>query len=172
MPRRIHIIGSTGSGKTHIAGILSRKLSIPAFDLDDLFWDRTSPTYGVRAAENVRSLKLMEIVARDEWIIEGVYHQWVGASFDRAEIIVALVPSAWLRDFRIIRRFINRKLGLIPSKRESLHDLWQLLRWNHGYDHDNYPRAIAFIRERNRTVVECKSIHDVLQAVGADASGF
>lgn len=166
MARRIHIIGSTGSGKTYVAKLLSRQLNVPAFDLDDLFWDRSAPTYGVRALGDVRDRKLAEIVAGDAWIIEGVYHQWVGPSIDRAEVILALVPSAWVRDARLIRRFIKRKLGLVPSKRESLRDLWQLLRWNHGYDRDNYPRAMEFILERNRTAIECKSVQDVLRAVG------
>jgi adenylate kinase family enzyme len=161
--RRIHIIGSTGSGKTYIANLLSRRLGVCVFDLDDLFWDRSAPTYGVRAAADVRDRKLAEIVAGDAWIIEGVYHQWVGPSFDRAEVILALVPSPWVRDVRIFRRFVKRKLGLVPSKRESLRDLWHLLRWNHGYDHDNYPRAIAFIRERNQVAVECRSVKDVLR---------
>jgi adenylate kinase family enzyme len=163
--RRIHIIGSTGSGKTHIANLLSRRLGVCVFDLDDLFWDRSAATYGVRAAADVRDRKLAEIVAREAWIIEGVYHQWVGASFDRAEVILALVPSVWVRDVRVIRRFLKRQLGLVPSKRESLRDLWQLLRWNHGYDHDNYPRAMAFIRQRNRVAVECRSIKDVLRTL-------
>ena len=98
MARRIHIIGSTGSGKTYIAGLLSRRLDMPAFDLDDLFWDRSASTYGVRAAADVRDRRLAEIVAGDAWIVEGVYHQWAGPSFDRADVIVALAPSVWVRD--------------------------------------------------------------------------
>jgi len=81
MVRRIHIIGSTGSGKTHVACLLSRRFGIPTFDLDDLFWDRSASTYGVRAREDVRDRRLAEIVTGDAWIIEGVYHLWVGRSF-------------------------------------------------------------------------------------------
>ena len=165
MVRRIHIIGSTGSGKTHVACLLSRRFGIPSFDLDELFWDRSASAYGIRATADVRDRKLAESVASEMWILEGVYHQWVGPSFDRADVILALTPSVWIRDARVLRRFIVRKLGLVPSKKESLRDLWQLLRWNHNYDHDNYPRAVAFIRERNRAVVECASLEDVFQAM-------
>jgi adenylate kinase family enzyme len=145
MVRRIHIIGSTGSGKSYIANLLSRRLNLPVFDLDDLFWDRAAATYGVRTAGGVRDRKLAQIAASDAWIIEGVYHQWVGPSFDRAELILMLVPSVWVRDVRVVRRFIKRKLGLVPSKRESL---------------------MAFIRERNRAAVKCRSLQEVLRAVG------
>jgi adenylate kinase family enzyme len=154
-----------GSGKTHVACLLSRRLRIPTFDLDDLFWDRSASTYGIRATGDLRDRKLAEIVTGEAWIIEGVYHQWLGPSFDRAQVILALTPPVWVRDVRVIRRFIKRKLGLVPSKRESIRDLWQLLQWNHKYDHDNYPRAMAFIRERNRVAVECKSLQDVMRAV-------
>jgi adenylate kinase family enzyme len=87
MARRIHIIGSTGSGKTHVACLLSGRLGIPRFDLDDLFWDRSASAYGVRASGEVRDRRLAEIVSGDAWIIEGVYHQWLGPSFDRAHVI-------------------------------------------------------------------------------------
>lgn len=95
---------------------------------------------GFAREREARDRKLAEIVATDKWIIEGVYHQWVGQSLDRADLILALTPSVWLREARVIRRFIRRKLGLVPSKMESLRDLWQLLRWNHNYDQDNYPQ--------------------------------
>jgi adenylate kinase family enzyme len=165
MARRIHIIGSSGSGKTHAAALLSKRLGVPAFDLDDLFWDRSAAAYGVRAADDARDRRLAEIVAGDAWIIEGVYHQWLGISFDRADVIVGLVPSVWLRDVRIACRFIHRKMGIVPSRRESLRDLWKLLRWNHAYDRDNYTRAVTFVRERGRAVIECASFDEVLQAI-------
>ena len=89
----------------------------------------------------------------------------MGRASTGQRLFLALSPPVWVRDARVIRRFIKRKLGLVPSKRESLRDLRQLLQWNHNYDDDNYPRAMAFIRERNRAAVECKSLKDVLRAV-------
>ena len=37
---KIHIIGGPGSGKTWLADRLSAEFNVPAFDLDDIFWDR------------------------------------------------------------------------------------------------------------------------------------
>jgi adenylate kinase family enzyme len=166
-PRRIHLIGSTGSGKSYIAAILSRRLGTPTYDLDDLFWQRDAAAYGVRAEPAERDARLNAIVQQDAWIIEGVYHSWLGPSFDRADLIVALTPYVLLRDVRVLRRFMLRKLGLVRSKRESMRDLWHLLRWNHRYDGDNYVRAMEFIKERGKQAVACAGIDEVLAAVSA-----
>lgn len=164
--RRIHLIGSTGSGKSHLAALLSRRLNIPAYDLDDIFWRRDASFYGARTEATERDEQLKSIVRQDAWIIEGVYHNWLGPSFERAEIIVVLTPHVLLRDLRIVRRFILRKLGIVLSKRETIRDLWKLLRWNHSYDTDNYPRAMAYVKERGKQVVVCKSARDAIAAIG------
>jgi adenylate kinase family enzyme len=59
MPQRIHIIGGPGSGKSYTAGHLSHRLGVPAYDLDDLFWNHTAQSYGVRASELDRDTRLL-----------------------------------------------------------------------------------------------------------------
>jgi cytidylate kinase len=90
---RIHIIGGLGSGKSFVAGELSRCLGVPAYDLDDLFWDRGTPRDGVRASADERDRRLAAIVAQDGWIIEGVYYGWLAPSFDAADMIIERSPS-------------------------------------------------------------------------------
>ncbi|HEY1790394.1 MAG TPA: DNA topology modulation protein FlaR [Verrucomicrobiae bacterium] len=164
---RIHIIGGPGSGKTYAAAKLSKRLNVPACDLDDLYWDHAASRYGVRADAAGRDRKLAEIVSRDGWIIEGVYYQWLAPSFDAADAIVALTPPIWVRHWRIIRRFLSRKVGRIPSKRETVADLWSLLRWSHAYDGDNLGRARQFIKERGRELIVCRNFESLLEATDA-----
>jgi adenylate kinase family enzyme len=71
MRKRIHIIGGPGSGKTYAASQLSHRLGIPAYDLDDLFWDSTVQVYGIRAPDADRDARLDAIVNESRWIIEG-----------------------------------------------------------------------------------------------------
>jgi len=129
---RIHIIGGPGSGKSFIAAELSRRLAVPAYDLDELFWDRAALRYGVRADGQERGRRLAAIVAQDGWIIEGVYYGWLAPSFEAADVIIELSPSIWIRHWRVLRRFLLRKLRRNASKRESILDLWRLLRWSHA----------------------------------------
>jgi len=128
MKPRIHIIGGPGSGKSYTALELSARFGVPAYDLDDLFWERSAPGYGVRADATIRDQQLGSIVAQDGWIIEGVYYGWLAPSFDTADMIIALTPSLLTRHRRVITRFALRTFGQIRSKKqESLADLWRLL---------------------------------------------
>ena len=155
---KIHIIGGPGSGKTTLAKQLSEKLGIPRFDLDDLQWDNASGAYGTKRDPKVRDAMLAEILKRDDWIIEGVYYAWCGQCFADADQIRLLhVPRRVYRR-RIIRRFLLRKLGLEPGKRETLKSLSALLKWADKYERVNlgeirkilsaYPDKVT---ERERT---------------------
>lgn len=162
MLQRIHIIGGPGSGKSYAARHLSRRLGIPAYDLDVLFWDSAAQSYGVRASDEDRDAKLMAITNKAAWVIEGVYYRWLKPSFERADIIFVLCPNVYLRDWRILKRFMSRKLGIIPNKRESLLDLNRLIQWNHKYDADNLQRAMDFINEFKDKIVACHCADDLL----------
>jgi adenylate kinase family enzyme len=159
---RIHIIGGSGSGKSYIAARLAERFGVPVYELDELFWDRATGRYGIRADSAKRDQQLATIVAQDGWIIEGVYYQWLAPSFAVADVIIALTPSIWIRHWRVIRRFILRKIGKLPSKCESFADLWRLLRWSHGYEAANLAKARKLIAEHGRQLIECKTFADVL----------
>jgi adenylate kinase family enzyme len=165
MKPRIHIIGGPGSGKSYAALALSTRFSVPAHDLDDLFWDRSAPGYGVRAQTAVRDQQLASIVGRDGWIIEGVYYGWLTPSFAAADIIIALTPPILVRHWRVMKRFALRKLGRAPSKKkESLPDLWRLLRWSHAYDGQHLSPARDTVAALGRKWVECRRLEDVFAA--------
>jgi len=161
MISKVHIIGGPGSGKSYLANRLSVSLGVSSYDLDDLFWDNTAKSYGIRAEPETRDRKLHEILQCSGWIIEGVYHQWLDDSFRNAEAIVVLKPNVWLRDWRILKRFIVRKLGLSQGKRETFKGLVELLRWNHGYDSDNLTRARSVLEPYRDKMIECRRASEV-----------
>jgi hypothetical protein len=119
----------------------------------------------------MRDAELARIVAGEGWVIEGVYYQWAGPSFRRAEVIVVMTTPRWVRQWRVVRRFVRRRLGWEPARRESLGDLWRLLVWNWGYDGDNLVRARKMIRGVGREVVECRSAREVVGVVGRYVEG-
>ncbi len=164
---RIHIIGGPGSGKSFVAAELSHRLGVPAYDLDDLFWDRSASRYGVRSDAAERDRRLAAIVAQDSWIIEGVYYGWLAPSFEAADMILELTPSLWVRHWRVIRRFVLRKLGRRASKHESLADLWRLLRWSHTYDRRHLAAARQSISACGRQLVACTTSEQVFAATSS-----
>jgi adenylate kinase family enzyme len=169
MLQRIHIIGGPGSGKSYAARHLSHRLGVPAYDLDDLFWDSTAQNYGVRAPDADRDAKLMSITDAAAWIIEGVYYHWLRPSFERADIIFVLRPNVFLRDWRILKRFVSRKFGILGTKKERVLDLCHLIQWNHNYDGDNLQRAMNFIRDFEDKVVNCRCADDLLVSVANES---
>ena len=161
MKPRIHLIGGPGSGKSYAAGRLSARFGVPAYDLDEIFWER--PT--VRAERAVRERELAAIVARDGWIIEGVYYGWIASSFTAADIIIALTPSIVVRQWRVMKRYARWKVGeMPPNKDPTWAGLWELLQWNHAFDVQHLVPARAAVAAVGRTWVECKTFEDVSAA--------
>jgi len=166
MLSKIHIIGGPGSGKSYLARRLSFLLGVPSCDLDDVFWDNESDRYGTRNPPEVRDSLLREILGQPEWIIEGVYYKWVEASFRDADTIALLRPPVWLRDWRILRRFAGRKLGLIRGKRETFRDIVGLLGWNHTYEQDKLPPALSVLEPYLSKVIQCGRADEALRIIG------
>ena len=150
---RIRIIGGPGSGKSTLARQLSGQYGIPHYDLDDLQWDNAGE-YGVKRAAEERDAMLAEILARKDWIIEGVYYAWCRQSFADADAIYLLsVPRRTYRS-RLIRRFVRRRLGLEPGKRETLRSLRDLLCWADKYQRENMVEIRALLAQYADKVIE------------------
>jgi adenylate kinase family enzyme len=166
MKPRIHLIGGPGSGKSYVAARLSSRFDVPAYALDDLFWDNTTSGYDVRREPAARDQQLASLVKRDGWIIEGVYYGWVAPSFAAADIIIAMTPSIAVRQWRVIQRFVLRKAGRVPSPNdnESLASLWRLLRWSQTFDEQHFGEACRAVTTLGRTWVECQTLEDVFAA--------
>ncbi|MEJ8545362.1 AAA family ATPase [Brevibacillus borstelensis] len=138
-PSRIHIIGSVGSGKTTLAKVLSTKLNVPFYELDNVVWKRFK-TGDVRRTDEERDELLGEITSANAWIVEGVHHKWVQPSLQRADLIIFLDTGYSTRTFRIIKRFIMQKLGL---ERANYTPTFQIFRrmfvWNAQFENESKP---------------------------------
>lgn len=134
---KIHIIGGPGSGKTFLAEKLSKELGISHFDLDDLQWDNKSASYGVKRSPDERDRLLNNVLSHNDWIIEGVYYAWCQQCFADADRIYVLNVPRYKYRYRIIRRFVRRKLSLEKGKKENLKSLRELLKWADKYQRAN-----------------------------------
>ncbi len=150
---KIHIIGGSGSGKTYLADKLSKEYNIEHYDLDDLQWDNKAEFYGTKRNSDERRAMLQEILKKEEWIIEGVYYKWCKQCFADADKIYLLeVPRRTYR-YRIIRRFIRRKLGIEKGKKETLKSLKDLLKWADSYSDKDMPEIKKLLEPYMNKVV-------------------
>ena len=150
---KIHIVGGPGSGKSFLAKKLSRELGIPHYDLDDIQWANESG-YGKKRDTGERDALLEQILQRDDWIMEGVYYAWCGRCFEDADRIYLLEIPRRLYRYRIIRRFLRRKLGLEAGKKETLRSLSALLAWADKYQRVNLAEIRKILEAYPDKVIE------------------
>ena len=156
---KIYIIGCSGTGKTYLAKKLSNKYNIPHYDLDNIYWDNSFQKYGIKTEVEKRDKLLKNILEKDSWIIEGIYYKWLEQSFKDADIIYILDLPKYIYKFRIIKRFIKRKLRLEAGKKETLKSLLNLLKWTDKFQNENmkeiikifekYKEKVHFIKNKN-----------------------
>lgn len=66
-----------------------------------------------------------------------MYYTWCRRCFEDADRIYLLNVPRYKYRYRIIRRFVRRKLGLEKGKKESLKSVTALLRWADKYQKED-----------------------------------
>ncbi|MCM3600009.1 DNA topology modulation protein FlaR [Robertmurraya korlensis] len=151
--KKIHIIGSVGSGKTTLAKKLSIDFNIPHYELDNVVWKRFQ-TGDVRRSEKERDIFLRNIVNSDAWINEGVHYQWVTDSFVNAELIIFLDTRFSIRTYRIIKRYLLQQLGLEKSNYKSSFSMFmRMFRWNTYFEKVSKREIIELLKEFDDKVI-------------------
>lgn len=99
-----------------------------------MIWDRSEEN--LRFPTAVRDAEFERILRLESWIIEGVQYEWTGESFNHADLIYILNPNVYVRDYRILRRFIRSRVGIEPwNYKQTFNNLVKMLiQWNHGYN--------------------------------------
>lgn len=142
-PKKIHIIGSVGSGKTTLAKALSSKLNVPFYELDNVVWIRNK-SGDIRRTEEEREEYLNNILQTSAWIVEGVHNEeWVLNSFHYADLIIFLDPDYSVRTYRIIKRFVLQKIGLEESNyRPTIKIFFMMFKWNKYFEEVGKPKVL------------------------------
>ena len=96
-----------------------------------------------------------------DWIIEGVYYAWVQKSFEDADIIYVLDMPKRLYNFRIIKRFVKRKIGLEKGKKETLKSVYDLLKWTETFQNTNLKEIITNLQAYKEKVVYIRNKKEI-----------
>ncbi|MFD2132395.1 DNA topology modulation protein FlaR [Pseudogracilibacillus auburnensis] len=140
IPKRIHIIGSVGSGKTTLAKQLSLKFDIPFYELDNVVWVRHK-SGDIRRTEHEKEECLHTIIQSDSWIVEGVHsEEWVANSFLHADLIIFLDTKYSIRTYRIIMRFLKQKMRLeYANYKPTFQVFLNMFKWNKHFEEVGKP---------------------------------
>lgn len=133
--KRIALIGSGGSGKSTLARKLGTKLNIEVYHLDALLW---KPNWQPTSKEEQRKIQ-MELVKKEEWIIDGNYNGTMDIRLREADTIIFLDFSRVLCTYRALKRMIQYRNRKRPDMAEGVKERFDLnfMKWIW-----NYPRTI------------------------------
>ena len=109
--RRVSVIGASGSGKTTVGAEIARRLGVEFVELDGL---HHGPNWAEPAPEAFRAL-IAPIVAREGWVIDGMYHEKLGTMVpDAADTIVWMdLPLPFT-----LTRLVCRTMGRMVRREE------------------------------------------------------
>ena len=117
------VTGLAGAGKSTFSRALGAKTGLPVIHLDLHAW---KPGW-VRMNEDELREKQRELLAGDEWIADGNYHETLALRLARADTVVFLDTPWWVCARRAFLRGIRRPPEIqLPDGCDE--DLWQRLR--------------------------------------------
>jgi len=102
--RRIVVVGTTGSGKTTLAGELARRLEVPHVELDALHWE---PGWTEAPTDLFRE-RVTHALSGEAWVADGNYSAVRDIVWSRADTIVWLDYSLPTMLYRLARRTFRR----------------------------------------------------------------
>jgi hypothetical protein len=104
--RRVVILGRGGAGRSTLAQDLSRRIGVPAAELDALFW-RPGPNGPIPAEPAAWTAQQRELVQGSAWIIDGdlgPYDRDLGLRLHAADTVIVLDVGFLRCAWRTLRR--------------------------------------------------------------------
>lgn len=93
--RRIHIFGASGSGTSTLGRMLSERLAIPWFDVDDYYWQSDPPYTAKRTIDERLALLRADLDQSESWTLSGSLDGWGDPLRARFALVVFLeVPTS------------------------------------------------------------------------------
>lgn len=145
--KRILVLGSGGSGKTTFSRKMAEKTALPLYHLDSLYW---KPGW-IEPEKTEWRAKLTDLVAQEEWIIDGSYGGTLDLRVPRAELIIFLDISPYRCIWNILKRRIKyarftglARPGMAPGCPESI--WFSFLIWVWRYRRVSKPKVLNTIR--------------------------
>ena len=108
-PKRVHVIGTSGSGKTTVAKAIADKLGIRHIELDAINWQ---PNWTELPKDEFKE-RTMEAIEHGDWTIDGNYKVVRDVIWDKVDTIVWLdlpfLPVFLRIVWRTIRRIVTQE---------------------------------------------------------------
>lgn len=156
---KIHIMGASCAGSTTLGNALSRKYSIPYFDTDDFFWERSEVPYTVRRDASVRSRMLQEAISQTEnYIVGGSLVSWGEQWPSMFDLVVFLHVPKEIRMQRLVNRELERYGDIIYTDPERSRLFREFYDWASKYDERDFSGRNIRVHEQWLSKVSCRVV--------------
>lgn len=129
---RILVLGVSSSGKTTLSRELSRRLGIPHYELDAIYWTSS----GHSLTKQAFRFHVAELCLKPSWIIEGHDSKVSDLTWPRADTILWLDLPLFTVIIRALRRSLNPK-NIFARKSNVLAALSSFHARRHAYLNTN-----------------------------------
>ena len=141
---RVHLFGASGTGCTTLGAYLSNTLSVPHFDSDAFYWEKTDPPFTTPLDKRVRDAALLKALqSNSDWVLTGSVVSW---DVDIAPLL-SLAIYVQLPPEERISRLQTREIARYGHRIEEGGDLFEssqaFLEWARGYDTSDAKRSLA-----------------------------
>lgn len=103
-PKKINVVGTSGSGKSTFSKRLSQILNIPYLEMDKIFW---GPNWYWPSDEEFFG-KLKQALQADAWLLDGNYTRTIPIKWEKVEMVVWLDYPFAITLLRALKRAIRR----------------------------------------------------------------
>ncbi|WP_327103515.1 P-loop NTPase family protein [Nonomuraea glycinis] len=140
--KRVAVVGSGGSGKSHVACELGRLLDAPVTHLDAVYyddgWNPLSPEK-FEAAQR-------ELVAEPRWVIDGNYNASLHVRLEACDTVVMMDVLTWAALWGIVSRQLRYGAGQHTSGvYNRIH--WGVIKYVATYRRRMRPKVLAKVDE-------------------------
>ena len=141
--QRIIILGAGGSGKTTLAKSLSNLTGINAYYLDKEYW---LPNWQ-RPSDDDWNHKLNDIIANEQWIIDGNYIDSLNKRLAKADLVIMLDINKNICTksifFRTLKNYFWKRSDLGNGCTDRFNERYkEFLAWSKAFKQDYFPLLI------------------------------
>lgn len=155
---RIYIVGPEGCGKSSLASILSNRFKIKHYDLDDVYYIRR---YDRKRSHENRLKKLIKIVEKDKWILEGIFGGWTEPAFKNADLVIMLNLDYHLLVKNLLKRSIIGRFKGYEKEKTNIKDTWKVIKHVKLYRTRDHPKSykghMELIKKYKKKFIEIKN---------------
>jgi adenylate kinase family enzyme len=128
-PRRIHIVGGPGSGKTTLARQIADRIKTQYFELDKIGYEGDS---GSQRSLELRLFDVKQIANQPSWVTEGIYLNWTKDLMEAADAIVWLDLPWRIAGWRMFRRHLKAEIHR-NNRHPGWRKLYKFMQWSQQY---------------------------------------